>query len=250
MPGITRSITTTSGSSHGDHGQAASPLAASPTTSRSSKADRHELTPSRSRSWSSTTMHAVIASAHRDRSFVVCRLRTSSVPWPGRGAQGEIGGDGLRPLAHDRQPEVPRRHAVDVEAAPVVGHAQHHGAGAVSVVRLALLQRDRHGAGGRVAGHVGERLLGDAVQHRPVRSARARTGWSWAVTCIRLRHSIAAISWSISSCSSISASSCGPQLEQQGAHLRLSAAGELAQPLDAAVQLGVRVDLAEQATRP
>ena len=116
----------------------------------------------------------------------------------------------------------------------------------MSLVRLALFQRDRHGAGGRVAGHVGERLLGDAVQHHPLgRPELHRLELGGHL------HPLAALHRGDELFEQLVQLDLGElvwaQLEQQGSHLRLSAAGELAQPLDAAVQLGVRVDLAEQA---
>ena len=40
------------------------------------------------------------------------------------GVELKVGPDGLGPLAHDRQPEMARRHIVDVEAPPIVDDAQ------------------------------------------------------------------------------------------------------------------------------
>ncbi len=138
-----------------------SPLADSPTTSRSSKADKHELTPSRSRSWSSTTTRTVITVDHAEIGAVArC------------GSEHELGADAVGTFAHDRQPEVSRCHVVDVEARARCRRCAARPAGSCRVV--ALPEGQRHHRRRRVAGDVGERLLGDPVERHPLGAGRAR----------------------------------------------------------------------------
>src|SRR4051794_5066388 len=164
-PGITRSMSTTSGRSRSTAVTAVSPSPASPTTSIPGRDSRNVRSPCRTTGWSSARNTRMAGgSATRD-------LHPHRRPRTGRGLDRERPAEGLRPLPHRRETETPLSDGAcgRVEAHAVVPHRDgHHVVGGIDV------DRDRFRPG--VADGVVQRLLDDAVQldlHRRSELGRA-----------------------------------------------------------------------------
>src|SRR5262245_52767212 len=152
-PGITRSMSTTSGRSRTASVTTASPSPASPTTSMPGRDSRNVRSPWRTTGWSSarnTRMPAGSATGnlHPDGGAGAARTLDDDLPT-----------EALGPLAHGREPEAPFPDGAGsgVEAHAVVVHGDRHRAAAG-----VDLDRDRLRL--RVADGVVQRLLHDAVQ--------------------------------------------------------------------------------------
>src|SRR5262245_10887099 len=152
-PGITRSMSTTSGRSRTASVTTASPSPASPTTSMPGRDSRNVRSPWRTTGWSSarnTRMPASSATGnlHPDGGAGAARTLDDDLPT-----------EALGPLAHGREPEAPFPDGAGsgVEAHAVVVHGDRHRAAAG-----VDLDRDRLRL--RVADGVVQRLLHDAVE--------------------------------------------------------------------------------------
>src|SRR6266545_5105308 len=153
-PGITRSMSTTSGRRRSTAATAASPSPASPTTSIPSRDSRNVRSPCRTTGWSSARNTRIGASATRYR-------RPHGRACARHRLDCELPAERLGPLAHRREPEAtladhPRR---GIEANAVVPYGDRHAA-------VARLDVDDHRLGSGVMHGVVQRLLDDTVQLR------------------------------------------------------------------------------------